>query len=69
MAVASPRARGQERAVRPGRLDGLRRRLERLPAYRDPRDRRRILRWLGAGLLVRLAVMPFAFSSDFTAVY
>ncbi|HVL98107.1 MAG TPA: glycosyltransferase family 87 protein [Egibacteraceae bacterium] len=41
-----------------------------LPApLRDPVLRRPLLGWLGVGLAVRFAVMPFAFHSDLLAVY
>jgi hypothetical protein len=41
-----------------------------LPApFRDPAQRRPLLGWLGVGLAVRVALMPFTVSADLLAVY
>jgi len=54
---------------RPAVRERAGRRLRWPTALADPIQRRRLAGWLGIGLAVRLAVMPFAVSSDFLAVY
>lgn len=54
---------------RPAVREGPRRRLRWPTALADSVQRRRLAGWLGIGLALRFAVMPFAVTSDFLAVY